>query len=916
MDGPDLGQDPAALGAAGWLFDEALYRSRYPDLTDDALAAGGFASGFDHYRRLGDREGRSGSLFLDPGFYLAHLPPEAAAAAAAEGCCAHYLAVVAAGGEEPRTSPFFDPAWYRARYREIAAAIDRGEWRGALHHYLANPTPTAFDPLGEFSERAYLATYPDVAEAVRAGTWRSGYQHFLHHGAAELRRPGPALDLAWYLDSDPAVRADLAAGLARDAFAHFLLLGRARGLTGVPRAERLPAPAEAAALLRARARALLPGLARAGLDFRRAEADPPPALSVVMVLGEGFAATLAAIAALRAQGPDTPELILIDTGAGDGSRAGTGDTSRAGTGDETRWIDRYVAGATLLRLGAGVPWAAAANAGLSCAGAPAVLFLDPAVEAAPGAVAAALRRLDQDPAIAAVGARLLAPDGVLHEAGGIVWRDGSTSAYQRGAPALAPEACFVRDVDFCAAAFLLVRAEPVRALDGFDAALPPGAQAADLGLRLAEAGQRVVYEPAMLGFLLGTPAGAEADADSAAALGARHATRLRFRYLPDPRVAVFARAPEPAGRRVLFIEDTVPLRRLGSGFVRSVALIGAMAELGHAVTVLPLGPSAASPAAGFADLPDTAEILHDRAAEDLEDLLRDRPGFFDVIWVARTHNLDRVRDALDRGLAGAGRKPRLVLDTEAIAALREAGRARLPGQERDFDLPAALAAEFRHAARCDQIVAVSEAEAAMLRALGFPAVTTIGHIRAPRLTPRPFAERAGLLFLGAMHEPGAPNHDALEWFAAAVLPLIERELRWETRLTVAGHVDPSVDLGRFASHPRISLRGPVGDPEPLYDSHRLVVAPTRFAAGLPYKLHEAASFGVPIVATELLAAQLGWDDALLAADPADPAAFAAQVVRLYRDQALWERLRAAAAARVAAETDRGRTLAALRTLLG
>ena len=904
MDGPDPGQDPAVLGAAGWLFDAALYQFRYPDLTDDALAASGFASGFDHYRRLGDREGRSGSLFLDPGFYLAHLPPEAAAAAAAEGCCAHFLAALAAGGEEPRTSPFFDPAWYRARYRDVAAAIDRGEWRGALHHYLANPTPTAFDPLPEFSERAYLATYPDVAEAVRAGTWRSGYQHFLHHGAAELRRPGPALDLAWYLDSDPAVRADLAAGLARDGFAHFLLFGGARGLTGVPRAARLPAPAEAAALLDARAAALLPGLARAGLDFRRAETDPPPALSVVMVLGEGFAATLATLAALRAQGADPPELILID----------------AGVGDETRWIDRYVAGAMLLRLGAGVPWAAAANAGLSCASAPAVLFLDPAVEAAPGALAAALRRLDQDPAIAAVGARLLAPDGGLHEAGGIVWRDGSTTAYRRGASALAPEACFVRDVDFCAAAFLLVRADPVRALGGFDADLPPGAPAADLGLRLAEAGQRVVYDPAMLGFLLGAPAvtegaAAEAGADSAAALSARHGTRLRFRYLPDKRVEVFARAPEPAGRRVLFIEDTVPLRRLGSGFVRSVALIGAMAELGHAVTVLPLGPPASSPAAGFADLPDTVEILHDRAAEDLEDLLRDRPGFFDAIWVARTHNLDRIRDPLDRALAGAGRKPLLVLDTEAIAALREAGRARLPGREREFDLPGALAAEFRHAARCDRIVAVSEAEAAMLRALGFPAVDTIGHIRRLRLTPRPFAERAGLLFLGAMHEPGAPNHDALEWFVAEVLPLIERALRWETRLTVAGPVDPSVDLGRFASHPRISLRGPVGDPEPLYDSHRLVVAPTRFAAGLPYKLHEAASFGVPIVATELLAAQLGWDDALLAADPADPAAFAAQVVRLYRDGALWEQLRAAAAARVAAETDRDRTLAALRTIL-
>ena len=897
MDGPDPGQEAAAR----WLFDEALYRARYPDLTDEALRAGGFADGFDHYRRVGDLEGRSGSLFLDPGFYLARLPPEEAVAAAAQGCCAHFLATLAAGRPEPAASPFFDPTWYRARYPEVAAAIDRGEWRGALHHYLATPEPAGFDPLPEFSEHFYLARYPDVAEAVRAGVWRCGYQHFLHHGARELRQPSAALDLAWYIDSDPSVRADIAAGLARDGFAHFLLLGRARGLPGAPTAERLPGPAEAAALLLARARALLPDLARAPLDFRRTETAGPPALSVVMVIGDGLAATLGALAALRTQAGEAPELILIDAGAS----------------DEARWIERYVTGATLLRLGAGVGWAAAANAGLACAGAPAVLFLDPAVEAAPGAVAAALRRLDQDPAIAAVGARLVAPHGVLHEAGGVVWRDGSTTAYQRGAPALAPEACFVRDVDFCAAAFLLVRADPVRALGGFDAALPAGALAADLGLRIAEAGQRVVYDPAMLGFLIGpeaAPPGEPAEAD--AALRERHGPRLRFRYLPDPRVAVFARSPEPAGRRVLFLEDSIPLRRLGSGFVRSAELIGAMAELGHAVTLLPLSPYRDDPAAAFADLPDTTELLLDRAAEDLEDLLRDRPGYYDAIWIARTHNLDRTREALDRGLSGAGRKPRLVLDTEAIAALREAGRARLAGRERPFDLQAALAAEFRHAARCDHIVAVSEAEAAILRDLGFPAVSTIGHIRRLRLTPRPFAGRAGLLFLGAMHEPGAPNHDALEWFADEVLPLIERELRWETRLTVAGHVDPAVDLGRFASHPRITLRGPVADPEPLYDSHRVFVAPTRFAAGLPYKLHEAASFGLPIVATEVLRGQLGWDDALLSAEATDPAAFASQVVRLYRDPTLWERLRAKAADHVVAETDRTRTLTTLRAILG
>ena len=72
---------------------------------------------------------------------------------------------------------------------------------------------------------------------------------------------------------------------------------------------------------------------------------------------------------------------------------------------------------------------------------------------------------------------------------------------------------------------------------------------------------------------------------------------------------------------------------------------------------------------------------------------------------------------------------------------------------------------------------------------------------------------------------------------------------------------------------------------------RIFVAPTRFAAGIPLKLCEAAAQGIPIVATRLLAEQLGWTDGieLLAADSAQ--GFADQCKRLYRDGELWERLR-------------------------
>jgi len=193
----------------------------------------------------------------------------------------------------------------------------------------------------------------------------------------------------------------------------------------------------------------------------------------------------------------------------------------------------------------------------------------------------------------------------------------------------------------------------------------------------------------------------------------------------------------------------------------------------------------------------------------------------------------------------------------------------------------------------------------------------LGHQRTPDPTPAPFAERDGMLFVGAIHEQDSPNLDSLIWFVDEVLPRIEARLGWRTRLTVAGHVASDVSLARFADHARVTLRGPIADLGPLYAAARVFVAPTRYAGGAPYKVHEAASRGLPVVATTLLAEQLGWTPGadLLAADADDAAGFAAAVLRAHEDAAIWSTLRAGALVRVDAECRPDAYRATVRAIL-
>jgi O-antigen biosynthesis protein len=171
-------------------------------------------------------------------------------------------------------------------------------------------------------------------------------------------------------------------------------------------------------------------------------------------------------------------------------------------------------------------------------------------------------------------------------------------------------------------------------------------------------------------------------------------------------------------------------------------------------------------------------------------------------------------------------------------------------------------------------------------------------------TGLPIEQRTGTLFCAALEHPAAPAVDGLSWFIDAVLPLIEAELGWETRLTVAGQVGPGVDLSRFADHARVTLAGEVAEPRELYATHRVAVVPDLVAAGASRRVQEAASFGVPAVASGVVAREaatwLGGHD-LLCVPEGDAAAMAAAAVRLHRDETLWKTLRENALARLAAE---------------
>lgn len=642
-------------------------------------------------------------------------------------------------------------------------------------------------------------------------------------------------------------------------------------------------PADAKAELTGTLRAELERFLNAGerLDFRTEEA---PKVSVLVVLYNQAHLTLRCLQLLRAQQGVAIEVVLVDNDSTDA------------TG---RLLDR-LDGVRVIRNAANRGFLLGTNTAAADARGRNLLLLNNDAFLRPGALAAALATLEGEPRAGAVGARLILPSGLLQEAGSIVWADGSTRGYGRGLAAQAGVAMFRRDVDYCSGAFLLTPRAVWQRLGGLDEAYAPAYyEETDYCLRLREAGLRVIYEPAAAvdHFEFGSEVkqgdAIEATQRNARRFRERHAQALQRDHLPPAEGNLLAARDAAGGsgcRRLLVIDDLLPLEANGAGLPRARALITGAVAAGWSVTQYPLHQPVVDWERLRRELPATVEVIDQRGVAGLGGFLAERAGHYDAILVSRPHNMALFRDTVG-GLPGSLGKARLIYDAEAIYAVREAAQAAMDGRPLpEAEVEARVAAEIRNSgAGADAVICVTEAEHALCRRYLPPEQPIYRLMHAPlaRLSAPGHAARRGFLFIGRLRERDAPNWQGLAWFLRACWPLVRKALP-DAEMTVVGQLHP--DHAELSA-PGVRLVGSLEDLQPVYDASRVFLAPVRVGAGVPTKIIEATAAGLPVACTTLMARQLNWQDegALAASD--DPAGLAASAVALHEDAATWLAMR-------------------------
>jgi GT2 family glycosyltransferase/glycosyltransferase involved in cell wall biosynthesis len=560
-----------------------------------------------------------------------------------------------------------------------------------------------------------------------------------------------------------------------------------------------------------------------------------------------------------------------------------------GSNDETGQIIANIPGVVYLANEQNIGFIASCNRGAKEARGKYLFFLNNDTEVTPGWLYSLRATFAFEPRAGIVGSKLVYPDGRLQEAGGIIWRDGSGWNRGKFGDAQKPEYNFLREMDYCSGAALMIPKSLFESLGGFDCKYTPAYyEDTDLAFKVRRHGYKTLYQPlSQVIHYEGATGGTDISAGAKKYQEINRATFIESwtdelaKKPVNGDVASFEQL-KPGQKRILIIDHHLPMPDRDSGSVRMSNILRILYRLGHRVTFLPDNLADIAPY-GDEVRQRGIEFVHYPYARSISDYLSNHGTKFDVVILSRcdvaTQHVDNVRlhapqsrlifDTVDLHFVREHREAEITRDQ----AIRQAARER---EEREYSL----------IDKADETWVVSECEKKVIADQRPQSVIEVvsNIVDAPG-SSTPFSLRRDLLFIGGFQH--TPNVDAVIFFVREIFPGVRERLPAARFYIIGDKAPPSIT--ELASE-HIIVTGLQPDVRPYFDSVKLSVAPLRWGAGVKGKINQSMGLGVPVVASSIAVEGMNLtngSDILIADAPHD---FARAVIDVYESEDLWERI--------------------------
>jgi len=519
-----------------------------------------------------------------------------------------------------------------------------------------------------------------------------------------------------------------------------------------------------------------------------------------------------------------------------------------------------------------------------------LLFLNNDTEVLQGWLDALLKAFTIRPKAGLVGSKLIYPDHRLQEAGGIIFSDGSGLNYGRDDDASRPEYSYLREVDYCSGASIMVPRSLFEEVGGFDERFTPAYyEDTDLAFTIREAGYQVLLQPlSRIIHYEGVTSGTDTSTGTKAYqvvnkdkfLAKWKDVLAKYGSRSDPRWLVRERQVRA---RALIVDVTTPMPDKDSGSIDTMQYIRMFQALGYKVVFCPHDLLHAGRYTH--DLQEMGvECLYQPQVPSLEAHLEAAGAHYDLVMLERVHHAAQHMGVVRRLCPNA----KVIFNTVDLHYVREERQAEV---ERSKALARQArktkALEYELMRRADATIVISRTEREIVaREAPDVRVAVIPYVREVSGSSLSFRQRRDLVFVGGFLF--SPNVDAVQYFVADIWPRVRAAVP-DVRFLVVGSNVPE-NIAQLDSEPGVDVLGYVENLTPILIRCRLSVAPLRYGGGIKGKVGTSLSHGLPCVATPTAAEGMGLEDGVNVMIAESAEAFADAVIAAYQDEDLWTRL--------------------------